>query len=254
MPSAGDGRHAVMPELLSAATAMEAVNDGDRIGVGGLLLARRPMSLVRALAARKVRELTVIGLTLSIESDLLVEAGCVSQVRSCFNSLGLFGLLPHLRRATQVSVLPETEMSITQGLRAAAAGLGFLPMRAWDDTDFLDHRPDVSTVECPYTRETYIAFPAIPIDTALIHVPFADPKGNCVLGSDPGVDVDLSRAAARTIVSTDRIVSTDELRNLGPVGLLGFEVDALVEGEAAPTSSVPHYDLDAVALADWSDN
>lgn len=243
-----------MTEIVDAPSAVEVVDDGDRVGIGGMLLARRPIRLAEAIAARQVKNLTVVGLTLSIETDLLVAAGCVDTVRSCFNSLGLFGLLPRLRSASNVLVVPETEVSIVQGLRAAAAGIGFLPMRAWDGTDFLDHRLDVRTVTCPYTGDEYPAFPAIPLDVALLHVPFADDRGNCVLGSDPGIDVELARAASQTIVSADRIVSNGELDRYGRVGLLGFEVDLLLEGDARPTSSIPHYDLDGSALLDWSDN
>ena len=66
--------------LAALDVAVAGIADGATVGIGGAVTAGHPMALVRALARRGVRDLTVVAPTGGIEVDLLIAAGCVRRV------------------------------------------------------------------------------------------------------------------------------------------------------------------------------
>src|SRR5438045_9194407 len=90
--------------------------------------------------------LTLLCFTASYDSDLLLGAGCISRVPSCYFGLEIFGLAPMFTSARNIDVVQETEGSLAAGLRASMAGVGFMPALGWLGTDMLKLRPDVKCV------------------------------------------------------------------------------------------------------------
>ena len=184
------------------------------LGLGGMTLYRRPVAFVRELLyhAQTVTPpyaLTLLAFTASYESDLLVGAGLIKRVRTCYFGLEVFGLAPMFTQAAnrrEIEIVEETEASLGFGLRAALADVGFMPGRGWLGTDLPKLRPDVRTVTDPYNGETLIAFPAIHCDVAVIHALKADHAGNAIIGGNPGVDLELAMVAKTTIVTAEEIV------------------------------------------------
>jgi glutaconate CoA-transferase subunit A len=171
----------------SLAEAVQLVRDGDVLALGGMTLYRRPVAFVRELLRRDTppRDLTLLCFTAGLESDLLVGAGLVSRVRSCYFGLEAFGLAPmftKLATAGEVQVIEETEASLAFGLRATLAGVSFMPGQGWLGTDLPRVRPDVKVIDDPYGSGQYVAFPAIPCDVAVIHALRADRSGNAHIG------------------------------------------------------------------------
>lgn len=259
---------------LSLAEAARLVPErGACLAFGGVTLYRRPMAFSMALLARFQREFAPAGVTLlcftaGLESDILVGAGMVARVRSCYFGLEAFGLAPNFTAAAsdgRIEIVEETEASLACGLRASLAGVGFMPSTAWLGTDLPRLRPDVKTVLDPYSGEELMAFPAIGCDVAVIHALEADPDGNAAIGGNWGVDRELSLAAKTVIVTTEKVVP-----RLARAEILGPSVHAVVEAPmgAWPTSCHPLYPLDgkemlrytelarteayAGLLADWS--
>jgi glutaconate CoA-transferase subunit A len=231
---------------------------GAILAFGGVTLYRRPMAFALSALAEFARtgaptELTLLCFTAGLESDVLVGAGMVSKVRSCYFGLEAFGLAPYFTQAAgqgKIEVVEETEASLAFGVRAALAGVGFMPSRAWVGTDLPRLRPDVKTVIDPYSGETLMAFPAIRCDVAVIHALEADPQGNAAIGGNMGVDPDLALVAERVIVTAEKIVS-----RLDKADLVGPAVDAVVEapGGAWPTSCHPLYPLDGQATLEFTE-
>jgi glutaconate CoA-transferase subunit A len=128
------------------------------------------------------------------------------------------------------------------------AGVGFMPSIAWQGTDLLRLRPDVKTIEDPYSGEILTAFPAINCDVAVIHALEADPDGNACIGANQGVDRELSLVADKVIITTEKVVP-----RLEKADIVGIVVDAVVEipGGAWPTSCHPLYALDGLAILDY---
>jgi len=243
-----------MNKVLSLGEAAALVTSGNTMGLGGMTLYRRPVAFVRALLSTEVTDLTLLALTCGFESDLLVGAGRIREVRSCYFGLETFGLAPMFtQRATaqEIEVIEETEASLAFGLRATLAGVGFMPSRAWQGTDLFKLRTDVKTVRDPYSGEEYTAFPALRADVAVIHALVADRLGNARLAGNFGLDRELGMASERVIVTAERVVERLE----GPLELPGAGVDVVVEAPrgAWPTSCYPEYRLDGQELLTYVD-
>lgn len=235
--------------LISLPQAASLIRDSSTLALGGMTLYRRPVAFVLELLRRdpRPRDLTLLNFTAGYESDLLVGAGCVSTVRSVYFGLESFGLAPMFTQAAQagtITIMEETEASIVMGLRAATAGVGFMPSHAWVGTDLPSLRPDVKTIHDPYTGETLTAFPAIHIDVAVLHGLEADPEGNVKLNNNLGIDLELVYVADTVIVTVERMVDRVEKATDGfllPVP--GADCIVHAPQGAYPTSCYPLYPI-----------
>jgi glutaconate CoA-transferase, subunit A len=227
--------------VTTLADALDAVEDGAVLGIGGSPLSRKPLAAVRALAERKPRDLELLTFTGSLDVELLIRAGAVRAVRSSHVSLGEAGRAETFQEAVRngdVEDLEESEWMLLGRLRAAAAGMPFLPTRAALGSKLVAAR---GLFEDPYTGERCLAVPALAPDVALIHAWRADTSRNVQMPWPPDhladVDVLLARAARHTIVTVERIVSEEAVaRSAERTVLFGFEVDAVV---AAPRGAWP---------------
>jgi glutaconate CoA-transferase subunit A len=243
---------------LSMDQAVELVQPGNMLGLGGMTLYRRPVAFVRALI-RKQRQiaqpmdLTLLAFTAGYESDLLLGAGLVSRVRSCYFGLEIFGLAPmftELANRGRIEIIEETETSISMGLRAQMASVGFMPGLGWLGTDLPRLRPDVRTVVDPYSGEELIAFPAIRPDISVIHALTADLDGNALIGDNKGVDIELSLTSKTVIITAEEIVPELSKADLVAPCIHGV---VLTPNGASPTSCHPLYPLDAEAILEYTE-
>lgn len=237
--------------------ALGPASDGMSVALGGFTLYRRPIAAVLTLIDRGLRDLTLIDYIGALEADLLIGAGCVSSVRSCYCGMEIFGLAPMHRLAVaegRLEAVAETEATLAYGLRAARAQTDFMPARIFGGTDMLALRPDLKLVVSPYSTSRYVAVPALRPDITVIHAVMADAAGNAVLGGELGLDADLAAASGYTVVTAERIVDTAEVERHG-ADLLGGFVDAVVEAPrgAWPTSCLPDYRQDLGIIGDYMD-
>lgn len=248
-----------MDKQISIQEAVESVHSEHILSLGGMTLYRRPMAFVRALVERyqnsqEPHDLTILAFTAGLESDLLIGAGMVSRVRTCYFGLEIFGFAPMFTlfaNQGDIEVIEESEASLAFGLRAALAQVGFMPGRGWVGTDLLKLRPDVRTVKDPYNGEELVAFPAIHPDVAVIHALRADPDGNIVIGGNKGVDEELAMSAKTVIATSEEIVP-----ELEKADIVASYVDAVVYAPqgALPTSCHPLYPLDGLAILNYTEN
>jgi len=247
-----------MNKIIPLQAAVEKITPGCMLALGGVTLYRRPMAFVHKLLQCYRRtgtpgNLTLLAFTAGLESDLLVGAGLISKVRSCYFGLEIFGLAPmftYKANRGQIEIIEESEASITFGLRAQMAGVGFMPGRGWLGTDLPGLRPDVRTIIDPYTGEELIAFPAIRPDVAVIHALRADPEGNLDIGKNKGVDEELAVTSRIVIATAEEIVP--ELDRADITAPFTHWVVEAPQG-AAPTSCHPRYPLDGESLLAYAE-
>ena len=247
-----------MNKVMTLNEAVQLIPSGCMLALGGSTLYRRPVAFVRALIERfresaEPDSLTLLAFTAGVESDLLVGAGLVKRVRSCYFGLEIFGLAPmftYMANHGLIEIYEESEGSLAFGLRAQMAGVGFMPGRGWLGTDLPRLRPDVHTVIDPYSGEELMAFPAIAPDWAVIHALRADPDGNAVIGEHQGADLELAVASRRVIVTAEEVVPA-----LDKSDLVAPFVHVVVEVPkgALPTSCHPLYPLDGLALLEYTE-
>lgn len=233
-----------------------SIDSHTTLALGGMTLYRRPVQWVRHLIHQETppTNLTLLTFTGGLASDMLIGADCVSHLRTCYMGFESFGLAPMFTQAVQngsLTIIEESEASIACGLRASMSGIGFMPSRAWQGTDYLTVRPDVQTIIDPYTQQPVTAFPAIQCDTAVIHVLQADKKGNGRLGGNPTIDLELATVAKTVILTAEEVV--DQLD--APIDIPAVLVNTVIEMPygAWPTSCYPHYPLAGEAILDYTE-
>ncbi len=226
-------RHENIVEEADAATW---VSDGMILAIGD----PAPMAMIRQIIRRGVKELTVVGSGLAL--DLLIAAGCVRRTMAYYVGGGSGGAVaPSFRRAAEqgeIEVWECEEGILTTGLRAAAQGLPFLPWRGGVGTSLPEVNPDLKVIVDPIKGQTLIAVPAIEPDVAILHAAVSDAYGNVQHCGGPGwLDLFLQRAADRTIVQVEKIISNEEIR-ANPWATTIARADAVVR---APYGAHPFY-------------
>lgn len=234
------------------------VSDGDYIASGGFGHVRVSMAGVYEIIRQRKRRLTLAGKTAVHDCDVLVASGCVDQVEVAY-SFGheLRGLSPASRRMVEAGrVRAVTEISnagFQWRLKAAAMGLPFLPTRVLLGTDTIKKSSCV-VVNDPYSGKRIALLPACYPDVAMIHVHRCDMYGNCQIDGISVMDTDLARAARRLIITTEKVIDNETIRNESSKTTIPFYcVDAVVE---TPFGSHPGnmpflYYSDEVHIAEW---
>ncbi|MCL6563206.1 MAG: CoA transferase subunit A [Firmicutes bacterium] len=238
-----------LPELVSR------IEDGASIVFGGSSLSRKPMAAVRELVRQGRRNLHLICDIGGPEVDLLVGAGAVQRLTYAFVGFEILGLAPHFRAARQQGSLAFeewTEYTVMAGLDAAVKRVPFLPTRAGLATDVLAVNPSFRRIVDPFgSGQELVAIPALNPDVALIHVNYADERGNAVILGDTHIDVLAAKAARTTLVTCERLLSAEALRRFGrDLQIAHIWVDGVAEVPwgAHPTGCAPHYRFDLEAF------
>lgn len=232
------------------------VHDGGYIGTELYGTVRCPMSLVSEIIRQGRKDLRVAGQGV-MELDMLIGAGAVKAMDLTYMGLEVYGVSNCLRREVESGRLsPVVEWSnagIAWRFKAAAMGVPFLPVRSMLGTDTLKYS-SAKVVRDPFTGQPICLLPALILDVGLIHVHRADIYGNCQVDGISGFCIEMARASKRLIVSTERIVPTEEIRDHpGRTIIPYFLVDAVVE---APFGSHPgemayEYERDEEQIREW---
>ena len=147
-------------------------------------------------------------------------------------------------------------MTLVAGLRAASYGIPFQPVAGVFGSE-LARVNDWKTVVDPYSGKEVYAIPAIRPDVAVIHVNEVDEFGNARIYGTPFWDHPLTRAAKRVLITAEKLVTTDRLREQPELTLVpGFMVEAvaIAPGGAWPGSMHPYYDIDYAAVERYLDD
>ncbi len=228
------------------------LNHGDRLGIGGMNLYRKPVALIRQILKTNIKDLEIICYTASYESDLLVGAGRVARVRACYFGMESFGLAPMFSKAAvdgEIKIIEETEATIVGGLKAALNRTGFMSIKGLLGSDILKVRDDIKIMTSPYDGERVVVVPPLRPDLAIIHTQKADQYGNAQIMGNLCIDNLLAQCARKTIISAEEIVDTKDMIP-GKANILGMNVFAVVHcpGGSKPTSCFPYYYLDGFEI------
>jgi glutaconate CoA-transferase subunit A len=99
-------------------------------------------------------------------------------------------------------------------------------------------RVTIKEMECPYTGDKLALVPALNPDVAILHTQRCDPYGNVQNDGLPFMDQDIALAANKVIITTERIISNDQIRRTPDrTDIPFFCVDAVVE---VPYGCLPH--------------
>jgi len=237
-------------------------HDGDYVASGGFGANRIPTAALHEILRQKRRDLGFAGHT-STHDFQIVAAGNMDGAKllarvdiAYIIGLEARGLSPHARRVMEsgeVKVCEWTNFALACRLRAAASGVPFVTARNMLGTDTFE-RSAAKEIRCPFTGRKVIALPALYPDVSFIHVHESDCYGNCRIRGITIADLDLARASKRLVITTERIVSNDEIRTAPNMTVIpSFCVDAVCE---VPYGSYPgnmpgEYFSDEEHLSEW---
>ncbi|MGA7264193.1 MAG: CoA-transferase [Stellaceae bacterium] len=229
-------------KVMSLDEAAALVPDGASVGIGGSTLSRTPMAMIWALIRAGRKDLFCARSITSSEGELLFASGASRHILTSWFSQGIvWGVSRIMRSYTETGRARFEEwshMAVGLRFRAGAMGVPFLPMRSMMGSDVLRQLPDARLIDCPFTGDKLVLVPALNPEVALIHVQRCDAHGNAQIDGLPFMDIDLAMAANRVILTTERIVSNDQIRRAPDHTKIPFmAVDAVVE---APFGSAPH--------------
>ncbi|MFG1461311.1 CoA-transferase [Xanthobacter sp. DSM 24535] len=229
-------------KVVTLEEAASFVPDGASVGLGGSTMSRTPMAMIWQLMRSRKKGLTCSRSIISTDGDLLFGSGiCDHIITSWFAQGILWGLSKVMRHHVENGGANYEEWShMAVGMRFRAGGMGvpFLPIRSMLGSDVLRIRPEAKEIDCPFTGEKLLLVPALNPDVALIHVQRCDAYGNAQMDGLQFMDIDLAMAAKRVILTTERIVSNDQIRRAPDQTKIPFFcVDAVVE---VPYGSAPH--------------
>jgi glutaconate CoA-transferase, subunit A len=225
---------------LEAAAAL--VPDGASVGIGGSTLSRTPMAMIWALIRAHRKDLRCARSITSSEGELLFASGASRHILTSWFSQGIVWgvsrVMRHYTESHRARFEEWSHMAVGLRFRAGAMGVPFLPMRSMTGSDLLGQLPDARQIDCPFTGEKLVLVPALNPDVALIHIQRCDAYGNAQIDGLPFMDLDLAMAANRVILTTERIVSNDQIRRSPDQTRIPFlAVEAVVE---VPFGSAPH--------------
>jgi len=229
-------------KVMSLDEAAALVPDGASVGIGGSTLSRTPMAMIWALIRARRKDLFCQRSITSSEGELLFASGISRHILTSWFSQGIvWGVSRVMRLYTETGRARFEEwshMAVGLRFRAGAMGVPFLPMRSMMGSDLIGQLPDARVIDCPFTGEKLVLVPALNPDVALLHVQRCDAYGNAQIDGLPFMDIDLAMAANRVILTTERIVSNDQIRRAPDQTKIPFlAVDAVVE---VPFGSAPH--------------
>ena len=216
------------------------------------------MALLYEIIRQKKRNLAMIGKTAVHDIDILIGGGCVNKVEVAY-SFGheLRGLSPSGRRGVesgQVKVVGETSNAAFQWrFLAAAMGIPFIISRNLMGTDTFK-KSCAKIVRDPWSNKKVCLLPACYPDVVMFHVPRCDKYGNSQIDGILNEDYELARAARRVIVTTEKIIDVEEIRdNPRSTVIPYYLVDSVVEVPwgAHPTQMPYMYYFDEDHISEW---
>jgi glutaconate CoA-transferase subunit A len=252
MSEAGAERRSRLVDESSLSTWLR---DGMCVALGGLATACHAMIGVRHMIRRSLRDLTIVGSAVGgLDVDLLIGAGCVRKVVCPYvGAEALASIGPFYRAAAErgeIEVWECDEGQYYAGLQAAGQMLPFMPTRGGVGTSYPQANPALRVFEDPIRGDTLIAVPAIEPDVALLHAAQADQYGNVQFVGTGYADRLLWRAADRTLVQVEQVVSNEEIRRAPERTALLADGVARARFGAHPFSSPGFYLEDRAHIAE----
>lgn len=220
------------------------------------------VAVAKALIRRGARGLRLLGVPVSgFATDILIGAGCVTEVETSAVSLGEAGFAPRFSAALRdgrIRLRDATCPAIHTMLQAAEKGVPFMPLRGIIGSDILANRPDWKVIPNPFAagaEDPIVLLPARQPDFALFHAAMADSAGNVWLGRRRECAT-IAHAAKAALVTVERVVAgnflEDERLAPGAISATYVTATAIAERGAHPVALLDEYGFDGAYVADYA--
>ena len=249
-------------KVKTLAEAAGMVNDGDRLAIGGFVVYQKPMAFLAELIRQKRRDLTVVGITNSLDVDMLAGAGALRRVETSYVGLEKHGLAPNFRRGAEsgaLQVVDYPEILSMERFRASQENFPFWPCYYLGGNDVARRNPDIKAMDCPVSGQPMFAVPPAAADVTVIHAIMGDKFGNVLVPArrltPQSLDITLARACDKVIVTVEKIVDSTVLQKVPHmVEIPAYRTAAIVEAPfgAYPTAMASMYEEDEVHVEEYA--
>lgn len=244
-----------MTKVTSLSEAIASIPSGSHIALSGFAITRCTMAAAAELLRQKKSKLTISQCVGAMDADLLVGGGAVERLIYGGGSLDRFGRLNNVNSSIENgSLIVEEYSSLSIAFRYLAGSLGipFIPIRSLLGSDLLKRLEkkqdkDVARLTDPFTGDSWLVLRPLVPDVAIVQVQVADQDGNAWILGPRWDNVEQVKSSKRTILITEQIISTDEIRkNPERTVIPAMQVSHVVElpYSAHPTSVFGKYDYD----------
>lgn len=251
-----------MPKVCSLREAVSSISPGEHIALPGFAITRCAMAFAHEIIRQNIDHLTISQCVGAMDADLLVGAGMVERFIYGGGSLDRFGRLNQVNQTIENGTLKVEEyssLSVTFRYLAGALGIPFIPIHSLRGSDLLkqieQRNPgDTAYINDPFSGEKWLTLKPLLPDVAIALVQAADEEGNARIAGPRWDNLEQIRASKRTIVITNSLISTEEIRKEPEKTIVpGFFVTHVVElpFAAHPTSMYGAYDYDANHIKDY---
>lgn len=233
------------------------VHDGDYLGIGGFGANRTPVAACHEIVRQGRKNMGFAGHTATHDMQILSAGQVYNRLDVAYvvglEARGLSTCSRKYMESGNVQVTEWTNYSLTLRLKAAAMGVPFLPARNLMGTETFKYSAG-QTIECPYTGKKIVLLPALYPDVGIVHVHEADIYGNCRFKGIAVSDLDLANASKRLIITTERLIPTEEIKRDPSLTRIPYHiVDAVCEVPygAYPGTMPYEYFSDEEHLKQW---
>jgi glutaconate CoA-transferase subunit A len=236
------------------------VYDGCSITFGGFC-GRNSQAAAYEIVRQRKRNLSVIDDSPTDLLDILIGAGCINAVQIAWQSVSIFARAANFRRSvengipTKVSVDDYSNYSMGLRFLAGALGIPFMPTKSLLGSDIPAYNNKIKIIEDPYEGKPVALVPAASPDLAIIHVQHADQEGNAQIWGHLANDENKARAAKRTILTCEQIVSSKRIRKNPNMTIIpSYCVKAVIQVPygSHPWSCYGYYYHDVVFQRDYA--
>ncbi len=214
-------------KISSAREAVESIQDGAIVMIGGFMSNGTPELLIDALLEKGIKELTVIANdsgTPGTGIGRLIAAGAVKKLIA--SHIGLNPLTGQLMNEGRLEVQLVPQGTLAEQIRAGGAGLGGILIPTGLGTEIEQGKQVITMGEKKYLLEKPLT-----ADVALIRASIADEKGNIFYkATTRNFNPLMATAATLVIAAAEEIVPVGRLQPENVV-TSGIFVDYLVGGE-----------------------
>lgn len=194
----------------SIAAALEGVQDGSTVMVGGFGAVGQPDALIEGLIEQGAKDLTIVANNAGagrVGLAKLMEAGRVRKIICSFPRSAGSVVFEELFKAGKLDLEIVPQGTLAERIRAAGAGIGAFFTPTAFGTKLAENKETREIGGRPYVLEY-----ALPADVALVEAWKADRWGNCTYrGSGRNFNPVMAMAAKRSIVQTQQVVALGAL-------------------------------------------
>ena len=222
-----------------------------------------PMSVTIEIIKNNTKGLRLYCLPLTtIQGDMLIGAGCVSEIETAAVTLGEYGQAPRFQDAienSKIKIKDSTCPALHAQLQATEKSVPFMPLRGILGSDLYKNRNDWSVINNPMSSKTndekIVILPAVQLDILIFHASKADINGNVQIGRRRELAT-LAHASKKVFVTVEAIVDEDffdcELKAAATLPSLYVDGISLARNGAWPCGLTDYYEIDSNEMSKYA--